>query len=149
MKKERHRIVPASYLFLIKDNKILLSRRFNTGYEDGKYSLVAGHCEGNEPPLLTIIKETKEEVGITIKPEDLNVVHIMYRKGPGGVENERIDFFILAKKWEGEPKNMEPDKCDDIKWFPLNDLPENTLDCVKHAINCYQKGIFYSEYEWE
>jgi len=37
MVKERHKVVPASYLVLIKNGKILLQRRFNTGYEDGKY----------------------------------------------------------------------------------------------------------------
>ena len=45
MAKERNKIIPASYAVLIKDNKVLLVRRFNTGYEDGKYSLPAGHVE--------------------------------------------------------------------------------------------------------
>jgi 8-oxo-dGTP diphosphatase len=40
--------IPASYLFLERDNRILLLRRSNTGYEDGNYSLIAGHVEANE-----------------------------------------------------------------------------------------------------
>jgi 8-oxo-dGTP pyrophosphatase MutT (NUDIX family) len=39
-------ITPASYFILEKDGKVFLARRFNTGYEDGKYSLVAGHLDG-------------------------------------------------------------------------------------------------------
>jgi hypothetical protein len=59
---------------------------------------------------------------------------------------ERIDVFIKAEKWNGEIKNMEPHKCDDLRWFPLNALPKNTIPHVKHAIECIQKNIFYSEY---
>lgn len=40
--KERHKVVPAVYLFLIKDEKILLGRRCNTSYMDGKYMVPRG-----------------------------------------------------------------------------------------------------------
>ena len=48
MSKKRFEMPVAVHLFLIKKGKILLLRRFNTGYEDGNYSLVAGHVDGNE-----------------------------------------------------------------------------------------------------
>jgi hypothetical protein len=41
MEKTRHTNIPASYLILMKDNNVLLLRRFNTGYEDGNYSMIA------------------------------------------------------------------------------------------------------------
>ena len=47
-KIQRFKMIGSSYLLLIENNKILLSRRFNTGYEDGKYSLPAGHVETGE-----------------------------------------------------------------------------------------------------
>lgn len=43
-----YRIHVAVHLLLIRDNKILLLRRYNTGYEDGNYSVVAGHMTENE-----------------------------------------------------------------------------------------------------
>lgn len=46
MKEERYKFICAVYLLLIKENQILLLKRANTGYEDGKYSLVAGHMDG-------------------------------------------------------------------------------------------------------
>jgi len=32
---ERFKLVSAVHIFLIRDGKVLLLRRFNTGYEDG------------------------------------------------------------------------------------------------------------------
>ena len=140
----RHRVVPASYLVLMKENKILLLRRFNTGYEDGKYSMVAGHLDGKESFIQAIIREAKEEANIIIKPDDLEVVHSMNRNA--GTDNERIDVFIQAKKWGGDIKLMEPNKCDEMKWFNLDSLPENTIPYIRHVIECIKNRIHYSEY---
>ncbi|MDI6722014.1 MAG: NUDIX domain-containing protein [Candidatus Aenigmarchaeota archaeon] len=144
MPKERFKLVPASHLILIKDGKILLSRRFNTGWEDGKYSVVSGHLDGGETFTQAMIREAREEAGIGIKPEDLEIAHVMHRKA----ENERIDFFIRAKKWAGEPANKESHKCDDLKWFGMDDLPDNTIPYVRHAVHCIRNNIFYSEFGW-
>ncbi len=147
MPKERFKLVPSSYLILIRDGKILLSRRFSTGWMDGKYSFVAGHVESGETFLKCVIRESKEEAGIEINEADLEVVHIMHRKSDG-IENERIDVFIKAKNWSGEIKNTEPDKCDDLGWFEINKLPENTIPYVRFAIENIKNKVFYSEFGW-
>jgi ADP-ribose pyrophosphatase YjhB (NUDIX family) len=143
--KDRFKLIPTSHLVLIKDGKILLLRRFNTGWEDGKYSVVAGHLDGNETFIRAMIREAKEEAGIDIKPEDLEVVHVMHRKCPN---EERIDFFIRAKSWKGLPKIMEPNKCDDLSWFELDNLPNNVIPYIKQAIDRIRDNVFYSEHGW-
>ena len=30
---------------------------------------------------------------------------------------------FLVTRWEGEPVNAAPEEHDDVRWFPLNDLP--------------------------
>lgn len=145
MFKERFKLIPTSHLILLKNDKILLLRRFNTGYEDGNYSVVAGHLDGNETFIQAMVREAREEAGIDIKPEDLKVIHVIHRKVPN---DERIDFFIMAKKWEGELKLMEPHKCDDLNWFELDSLPKNIIPYVKQAIDNIKDGIFYSEHGW-
>ncbi len=142
MKKERFKIIPSVYLILIKDNKILLSRRYNTGYQDGKYSLPAGHLEGNETFKHGLVREVKEEIGVILDPVDLELVHTMDRMIP---DDERADFFFIAKKWRGEPKVMEPEKCDDLSWFNINHLPENIVPYIKQAIDSFLNNIIYSE----
>ena len=143
MVKERHKIIPASYLVLIKNNKILLQRRFNTGYEDGKYSMVAGHVDKGETFTEAIIREVKEEAGITLQVEDLSVVHVMNRAIKN---NERIDVFFITEKWTGNIENKEPNKCDDLSWFDLDDIPDNVIPCIKEAINYIKNKVIYSEF---
>jgi len=148
MPQKRFKIIPSSYLILIKNNKILLSRRFNTGFMDGKYSLVASHGEKNESFTDTIVREAKEEANISLRAKDLKVIHIIHRHE---IQNnpelrERVDAFFIAKKWQGKIKNMEPNKCDDLNWFSVNRLPANTIPYIKQAINNIRKKIFYSEY---
>ena len=144
MVKERFKITPSVYLVLIKNNKILLSRRYNTGYFDGNYSFPAGHLDGRETFKQATVRETEEETGIVLDPADLELIHIMNRKIPG---DERVDFFFTTKKWQGEPKIMEPKKCDDLSWFELNNLPKNIMPYVKQAIDSFLNNIIYSERE--
>ncbi|HIP97590.1 MAG TPA: NUDIX domain-containing protein, partial [Anaerolineae bacterium] len=77
---ERFKLCSAVHLFLIRGDQVLLLHRFNTGYEDGKYSVVAGHLDGDEEVKAAAIREAREEVGIEISPRDLRVVGVMHRK---------------------------------------------------------------------
>jgi len=142
MLRERFKLIPTSHLILIRNNRILLLRRFNTGFEDGKYSIIAGHLDGDETIMEAMEREAKEEAGIEI--DELEVVHVMHRKAA----DERIDLFIRADKWTGEPEIMEPNKCDDLRWFNLHSLPENMVPYVRQAIEHIQNNTFYSEHGW-
>jgi mutator protein MutT len=146
MPKERFKIIPAVYLVLIKENKILLSRRYNTGYFDSYYSFPAGHLDGDETLKQAMIREAKEEIGIILDPLTLELIHTMNRKIPN---NERVDFFFTTKKWVNEPKIMEPEKCDDLNWFELDNLPENIIPYIKQMIDSFLNNINYSEIENE
>ncbi len=141
----RFKMIAAGYLMLIKNRKILLSRRHNTGYEDGKYSLPAGHINEHETITSGTARETKEEIGISVRAKDLKLIHVMHRRHL----DERVDYFFIAKKWKGIPTNEEPQKCDDLTWFPLNKLPKNTILYIRVAIKKYLKKIFYSEFGWK
>ena len=124
---------------------MLLSRRFNTGWNDGMYCQPGGHLEGKEPILDALIREAREEAGLELEKKHLEVVHVMHRKT---IDREYIDFIVQAKRWDGEPRNTEPHKCDDLSWFPLDALPDNLLDAARHTLELYQKGVFFSEFGW-
>lgn len=146
MSKERFKLIASVYLVLKRDNKILLSRRYNTGYFDGNYSFPAGHLDGNETLKQGIVREAKEEIGVDLESNNLELIYVMNRKIPN---DERLDFFFSAKKWLGEPRIMESDKCNDLSWFELNDLPKNIVPYIKEMIDSFLNKITYSEREGE
>lgn len=143
----RHKVIPAAHLFLIKDGRILLLRRYNTGWEDGNYSVPAGHIEQEEPATKTMIRETKEEIKIEINPNNLSFCGLMHRKKPEG--EERVDFFFTTNKWQGRLRIGELEKCDDLRWCSLDNLPKNIVAYIKVAIEVFKRGQIYSEFGWE
>ena len=139
--EERFKLRVSANLLLIKDNNILLLRRYKTPWGNGKYTVISGHIDGNETIAEAMVREAKEEAGIELEAAHLITVHAMHRIA----DIECIDFFLTADSWKGEPKNTEPDKADDVRWFSLNDLPHNILPNIKAAIHYYQSHIAFSE----
>jgi len=140
---ERHTVVPAVYVLLERDGKVLLLRRAHTGFSDGCYTPPAGHLNGGEAPSVAMAREAMEEVGVTVKLEDLELVHCMIYMAAEG-DHERVTLFFTAKHFTGEPRNMEPNKCDDVDWFSKDALPEMVWE-AKHAFEQIAAGHVYSE----
>jgi 8-oxo-dGTP pyrophosphatase MutT (NUDIX family) len=132
------------HLFFIHENQILLARRFNTGYRDGEYSVPAGHLDGDETVIAAGMREATEEVGVEIETRDMIFSSVMHRTE----DDERVDFFVQVHKWQGEIVNTEPDKCDDLRWVLLNELPDNTIPYVRKAIANHLNGIQFDEFGW-
>lgn len=138
---ERYKCRVAIYLILEKDDKVLLSKRQNTGYKDGFYGLVQGHLEEGEGVREAMIREAEEEACINIKLEDLHFSTV----GHQNVDMPYVDFVFSASKWHGEIKNGEPDSCAGLEWFDINDIPENTIFQIKKYIEAYRNGVDFLE----
>ncbi len=143
---DRFKLIPAVYLILRRNDDVLLLRRAHTGYQDGKYSLIAGHLEGDELATSAIVREAKEEAGITIDPTDLTFVHLGHRLTRNQPGQERVDIFFEASNWRGDIQNQEPNKCDDLSWYPRGKLPTNMVPFVRRVFEDIARNISYSEY---
>jgi len=141
---QRFKLISSVHLFLIHDQNVLLLRRFNTGYEDGNYSVVAGHLDGDEEVKAAMIREAHEEAGIELRWEDLEVVGVMHRKS----NDERVEFFLVAERWTGELRNCEPDRCDELAWYDMDRLPMNVLPYVRKALENYFAGKWFDSFGW-
>ena len=143
---ERFRLIPAVHVFVSDGDSLLLLRRANTGYEDGKLSVPAGHVDGGESVTQAASRELREELGIEVGPHDLRFVHVMHRRKEG--EEERVDFFLSCVRWAGEIENAEPSKCSELVWQAVDDLPNDTIPYVRSAIEKASAGISFSEFGW-
>ena len=144
MLEKRNTIPITALLMLRKGNKVLLLRRFNTGYEDGNYCFPGGHVEKGEPIYKAMIREAKEEIGIEIEEKHLNLIHVLNRKVK---DNAYVDFIFECKEWQGEAKIMEKDKSDEVKWFDLNNVTDNIIPFMKEVFN--EPERLYIPYGWE
>ena len=132
------------HLFFFRENEVLLLRRFNTGFRDGEYSVPAGHLDGDETVVAAAAREAEEEIGVRIDTKHTIFSSVMHRIE----DEERVDFFVHVIKWQGEPFNAEPDKCDDLRWADVDQLPANTVPYVKQALRNHLSGVQFDEYGW-
>ncbi len=133
------------HMLFLRENQILLIRRYQTGYMDGHYSVPAGHLDGGEALRMAAVREAWEEVGVRIDPADLCFASVFHRFE----DEERVDFFVHVMEWQGQPVNAEPGKCDDIRWVDLDRLPENTIPYVRRAIENFRAGVVFEEFGWK
>jgi len=131
-------------LMLENKGKILMIRRKNTGYMDGMYAFVGGHVEEGESLRQAMVREVKEEAGIEVREEDLEFVCGIRR----GTHSHYINFFFRAENYFGVPTIMEKEKCDDMQWFDIDKIPENTIVAEKRAIYNYNNKILLDEYDF-
>lgn len=139
-------LTSAAHLLLYNEHDALLMiRRASTGFEDGNFSVVAGHLE-DEPARAAARREGKEEANIDIEDDDLEFVHLMHRRKPNG--EIKLDFFFRCTRWSGQVENAEPHKCDLMDWYPEDDLPPNTIPYIRTALDHVHEGRSFSEFGW-
>jgi 8-oxo-dGTP diphosphatase len=140
----RSRFPVTVHLFFFRGEEILVSRRLNTGYRDGEYSVPAGHLDGGETVIAAALREAHEEVGLQLDPEQVQFCGVMHRLE----DDERVDFFVRVNSWNGDPFNNEPGKCDDLRWVRLDSLPSNTVPYVRQALRNLKRGQVFDEFGW-
>lgn len=141
---ERFPKLVGAHVLLMRGNTIFLIHRVSNNEQ--LWSIPAGHVDDQETVVNALIREAMEEVGIILEPEHLSFAHVMNRRRDNG--KEVIEFFHIANEWSGEPKNCEPDKCDEVGWFPIHDLPKTMAPYVRQAIDAVRRGKHFSEFGW-
>lgn len=135
------------HVLLVRGTELLLSRRRDSSPDfDGKWHLPSGKLDAGESVLRAAVREAHEEVGVRIRPESLRHVHTTHITAPD--RDPRLGLFFVARHWEGEPTNREPDKCYGLDWFDLNDLPADLIDYPATGIHGYRADRTFSTRGW-
>ena len=135
---DRYRVVPAAYVVLLRAgdggrDEALLQLRTGTGFMDGHWACgAAGHVEAGESVLEAAVREAHEELGVHLAPTDLLPLTTLHRTGATGrTVDERVDFFLACRRWEGEPRLREA-KAADLRWVSLDALDSLPGPVVPH-----------------
>jgi 8-oxo-dGTP diphosphatase len=139
---EKYKLPVFVAVIVQQEDQILLLKRQNTDWMDGSWGMPGGSLEPNETIAEAAARETYEEVGILINPEDLELVHVMHVRRGGN--KDVLGFMFKAKTWKGLPENREPHKCSDVQWFNIHSLPSNVISQNLQAFELSTTGSFYS-----
>ena len=134
-------------LLFNKNGELLLAKRAGERQGAGQWSLVGGKQKVGETVFEAMARELKEEIGIDAPIEKMSLVNVA-----DCIDSPTIHFVQFGVKvddWSGEIENKEPDKCSDIKFFPLDQIPENLFYATKTNIDLFLNNEFYNpEYNY-
>ena len=91
---------------------------------------IGGELEAGETPLEAAVRELREETGLEVELDALQLLGVVHRLS----DTNRIDFFVAAGRFGGDPQIREPDKCDRLEWHDPRQLPAETVVYVCAAL---------------
>lgn len=147
---EPYRTVVDVMLILVDGDNVLLALRDGTGYADGLWNLPSGKLEAGEDVVRAVIRESREEVGLCIGPEEVRMVVALHHRNLGGAA--RIGFFfevISDPDRQGCPVNAEPGKCGRLAWFPIARLPAEMVPYTAAGVDHYRRGVSFGLHGWD
>ncbi len=134
---------------LIKDGQVLLLKRQNTGIMDGKWALPWGKVDPGESMIQACIRETKEEIGLDLSKNNIDRIILWDDSKSFFDTNSTLAFYGIVRNYEWNIENKEPEKCKQIKWFPIQDLPKNIVDYLPSVIKAIRNQKSYFEKGFE
>ncbi|WP_256104807.1 NUDIX domain-containing protein [Streptomyces sp. ODS05-4] len=119
--------------------EVLLSRRAGDVYAAGCWHLVSGHLDGPwEDMVAALVRESREEAGIVVDPADVRAAVTVHHRSPAGAA--RVGLFFEVRRWVGAPEVREPEVCDAMGWFALDELPEPMVAYCRAGLDAHRAG---------
>ena len=131
--------------FVINEKgEVLIEKRVNQGLTPGKLDLCSGHVDGEETETQAMIRELKEELGISLE-EAINVIKINSKAVPlqfeslGKSKNFFITFYCLKRN--NSDVIYQESEIDKVVWLPL----EETFELIKSGRTKFPKQYNYEK----
>lgn len=124
---------PVVTLIIYKEGKILLQKRA----DNGRWAIHGGGIEPGENYLDALRREIKEELNIEpINPTLLGIYSgkELFNTYPNGDQVYALDHTFICTEFKGTIK-FNDGEVNELKWFDLNNLPDNIFEVDKPVIN--------------
>ena len=118
------------------DGRLFLSRRGpQAKNERGLWEFPGGSVEFGEQLAAALQREMREEYGIEISVgELLDVVdHILPEEG-----QHWVSPTFICRITSGTPRILEPEKCAEIGWFHLHEIPDDLTQITRINFEHYR-----------
>ncbi|MEK7464164.1 MAG: NUDIX domain-containing protein [Patescibacteria group bacterium] len=124
-------------VMVIKDGKVLLGKRKGS-HGTGDYAFTGGKLEQGESFEDCAKRETREEAGI-----EINNVRFLRLLNFKFYDKHFVDVGVVAEWKSGEPKALEPEKCEGWAWYDLDNMPTPLFKGNVSSIEAYKTGKNY------
>jgi 8-oxo-dGTP diphosphatase len=106
-------------VIVVRDGQVLLGKRRGS-HGAGSWSAPGGKLDHGESIEACARRELAEETGLELGPMEFGpYTNDVF---PEGVHY--LTAFVIARAASGQPRVMEPDKCEAWQWFAWEALPE-------------------------
>ncbi len=130
-------------VMILKDGKVLLGKR-KGAHGAGDFAFPGGHLEHMETFEECALREVKEECGIEITNLRFQLVGNIKKFAP----KHYVQITLIADWKSGEPKVLEPDRCEKWEWYDIDTVPENIMATNKISFESIKTGrIYFSNVE--
>ncbi len=129
-------------LLVRKGDQLLLGLRGKACFGAGTWALPGGHLEFGEKLIDAAQREALEELGVKISANDMRLASIVDGIEPNGPHYIHFSFEVIDPSWQ--PRIMEPDSCDEWRYFDIHDLPDNFFPPHTDIVHNYLNGTLYN-----
>ena len=127
---------------IIKDGKILLGKRKGS-HGAGQWATPGGHLEYMESFREGVLRELAEECGVEVENIRFQYLANMKEYAP-----KHYCHIGMIMEWKsGEPIVLEPDKCEEWKWFDVKDIPKEIFASSQWSIDALREGFVFKDSE--
>ena len=127
-------------VIVLKGDKILFMKRKGS-ISAGEYALPGGHLEHLKSFQECAKREVLEECGVEIDDVRFGYVANIDEYAP----KHYVQIGMIARWKSGEPKNMEPEKAEEVGWYDLSHLPQPIAAMSQVSLRMFEQKNIYRD----